>query len=93
MAFVYGDSGAGVLPPSLPTAMTSAEVGRAAKACRARVAEEILKLRDMKLDSACRRAVGVGGRWSAHPLPDQLRWKNYVDTKASGRDPWVESFV
>lgn len=57
------------------------------------VAAEILNTRDSKVDHACRRAVGVGGRWGPHQLPDSLRFKNYqvVDARLGGK--WVSSYV
>ena len=77
----------------LPLAMGDDEARRACKQCRDRVAAEILALRDTKVDNACRRAVGVGGRWGPHQMPDQLRYKNYVVTDARLGGKWVSSYV
>ncbi|GMH77894.1 hypothetical protein TL16_g07576 [Triparma laevis f. inornata] len=88
MAFVYKDNS-----EELPVAINDEVAFRACKRCRDKVAAEILNTRDSKVDHACRRAVGVGGRWGPHQLPDSLRFKNYqfVDARLGGK--WVSSYV
>jgi len=57
---------------SLPSAIGHDEAVMMVKNARSMIILDIQKLRDEKLDGACRRAVGVATRWRAHPLPDQV---------------------
>ena len=66
----------GMSRDQLPVAMTHEEASRRARICRERIVKKMEKGRS-KVEGACRRAVGVGGRWSPGILPDSLRWTNY----------------
>jgi len=65
----------------------------AVRTSRADVFTKIQHLRDTKLDPACRRAVGVAGRWHAHSLPPQLRLSQYSQYEAKLTGSWVSTYV
>ena len=59
--------------------MSRLEAAALASLARQRVASIKRKERDVKVKAACKRAVEVGGRFRANPLPEEIRFKNYKD--------------
>jgi len=49
--------------------------------------------RSSQVEAACRRAVGVGGRWNAGTMPDSLRWQGYKNVEKKLWGTWVEEDV